>query len=368
MRLLILSCNTGQGHNSCANAVKSYFEQQGDTCDIADALGFISEKASKFISGWHSRLYRHAPTVFDKGYKYIEKHTGLIAEDSAAYNLLTSGAEELRTFIQAGNYDAVLCVHIFAGLLLSKMMMQYQLSIRTGLLATDYTCSPGFGSCNMDHYFIPDESLLDGFITAGVPENRIVASGIPVRSEFLEKRANTWAKRHFGINATHDHILMMCGSMGCGPMEEVAALLAESMDANTELSIICGTNEKLQKSLRKALQSYSNVHIHGFVKEIPLMMDSADLFLTKPGGISVSEAAVKRLPMVLIDAVSGCESGNLEFFLEKGAAKTANTPDALAALCVDFLKDKSRLSQMAENYGDLSRRDASAVIYQYMTQ
>ena len=151
-------------------------------------------------------------------------------------------------------------------------------------------------------------------------------------------------------------------------MEEVAALLAEGMDAHTELSIICGTNEKLQRSLHRNLQSYSNVHIHGFVKEIPLMMDSADLFLTKPGGISVSEAAVKRLPMVLIDAVSGCESGNLEFFLEKGAAKTANTPEALAALCVDLLKDKPRLSQMAENYGDLSRRDASAVIYQYMIQ
>lgn len=366
MRLLILSCNTGQGHNSCASAVKSCFERQGDTCDIADALGFISEKASKFVSGWHSRLYRHAPTVFDKGYRYIEKHSGLIAEDSAAYNLLTSGAEELYAFIQAGSYDAVLCVHIFAGLLLSKMLMRYPLPVRTGLLATDYTCSPGFGSCNMDHYFIPDESLRDAFVTADVPGERIVASGIPVRTEFLEGRAKAWAKKQIGIDAAHDHVLMMCGSMGCGPMEEVAVLLAGSMDANTELSIICGTNEKLQRSLHKALRSYSNVHIHGFVKEIPLMMDSADLFLTKPGGISVSEAAVKRLPMVLIDAVSGCESGNLEFFLEKGAAKTADTPEKLAALCVELLKDKSRLSQMASAYGELSERNAAAVIYRCM--
>ena len=248
MHLLILSCNTGQGHNSCANAMKAYCQQQGDTCDIADALGFISEKASKFISDWHSRLYRHAPGVFDKGYKYVEKHTGLIAEDSAAYSLLTSGTDELYAFIQSGNYDAVLCVHIFAGLLLSRMMAQHPLPVRTGLLATDYTCSPGFGSCNVDHYFIPDDSLRDAFVAAGVPEDRIVASGIPVRSAFLEKRAKTWAKKQFGIDAAHSHILMMCGSMGCGPMEEVAALLAEGMDANTELSIICGTNEKLKRA------------------------------------------------------------------------------------------------------------------------
>ena len=98
------------------------------------------------------------------------------------------------------------------------------------------------------------------------------------------------------------------------------------------------------------------------------MMDSADLFLTKPGGISVSEAAVKQLPMVLIDAVAGCESGNLRFFLDKGAARTAGSAEELAKLCTRLLQNKAELSKMAENYGDLSRQDASAVIYQYMTQ
>lgn len=368
MRLLILSCNTGQGHNSCAKAVKAYFEQQGDTCDIVDALGFVSEKASKFISNWHSRLYRHAPTVFDKGYKYIEKHSGLIAEDSAAYNLLTSGVKDLYSFILSENFDAVLCVHIFAGLLLSKMMTQYPLPIRTGLLATDYTCSPGFGNCNPDYSFIPDGSLYDLYVEAGVPEDQIVPSGIPVRADFWRKEEKSKAKTDSGLDPEHDHILMMCGSMGCGPIEEIAKLLAECMDANTELSIVCGTNEKLRRSLLKSLQPYSNVHVHGFVKEISLLMDSADLFLTKPGGISVTEASAKRLPMVLIDAVSGCEAGNLQFFLDKGAAKTADTLEELAVLCAQLLKNKAQLSDMAKAYGELSERNAAAMIYQYMTK
>ena len=78
------------------------------------------------------------------------------------------------------------------------------------------------------------------------------------------------------------------------------------------------------------------------------MMDSADLFLTKPGGISVSEAAVKQLPMVLIDAVAGCESGNLRFFLDKGAARTAGSAEELAKLCTRLLQNKAELSKMAE--------------------
>lgn len=368
MRLLILSCNTGQGHNSCAKAVQTYFERQGDTGVIIDALGFISEKASRFVSNWHSRLYRHAPAVFDKGYKYAQRHTDVIADDSALYKLLTSGASELNSFIREGNYDAVLCVHVFAALLMTRVLALYPQPIRTGLLSTDYTCSPGFENSGLDYCFIPDEALRYLFTDAGLPDERIITAGIPVRNAFWSREEKPAAKETCGIDPEHDHILMMCGSMGCGPIEELAVLLAEGMKPETELSIVCGTNEKLQRSLQKILQPYPNVHIHGFVTDISLMMDSADLFLTKPGGISVSEAAVKRLPMVLIDAVAGCESGNLQFFLDKGAAKTAQTPAELAKLCLQLLQNRSELSRMAAACEDFAGHDASAVIYQYMAR
>ena len=65
MRVLILSCNTGEGHNSCAAAVKAEFESRGDSCIIMDALTFISNGTSKFISKWHVRLYRYFPEVFN---------------------------------------------------------------------------------------------------------------------------------------------------------------------------------------------------------------------------------------------------------------------------------------------------------------
>ena len=74
------------------------------------------------------------------------------------------------------------------------------------------------------------------------------------------------------------------------------------------------------------------------------MMDSADLFLTKPGGISTTEAMVKGLPMVLVNVVGGCETPNLEFFVSHGGAATADTPEAIAALCKRLLEhDEERL-------------------------
>ena len=57
MKGLILTCNTGGGHNSTAEAIREQFTANGDVCDVADALEFVSEKFSNFISDWHSRIY-----------------------------------------------------------------------------------------------------------------------------------------------------------------------------------------------------------------------------------------------------------------------------------------------------------------------
>ena len=64
MRTLIMSCNTGAGHNSCAKAIQEVYQERGELCDIVDALQFISPHASRFISNWHTRIYLHAPKFF----------------------------------------------------------------------------------------------------------------------------------------------------------------------------------------------------------------------------------------------------------------------------------------------------------------
>ena len=54
MKTLILSCNTGEGHNSCAKAIKEYYDTVGDECVIKDGLEFISPKVS--IMGSHLHI------------------------------------------------------------------------------------------------------------------------------------------------------------------------------------------------------------------------------------------------------------------------------------------------------------------------
>ena len=96
MRVLILSCNTGEGHNSCAAAIQAEFESRGDQCLTMDALNFISEGTSKFVSKWHVRLYRYFPEVFNKGYSFAEEHPSTLDEKSAAKRVLKLGCRKLR--------------------------------------------------------------------------------------------------------------------------------------------------------------------------------------------------------------------------------------------------------------------------------
>lgn len=74
MKVLILSANTGQGHNSCAAAIKEVFEEHGDECEICDALALISKGASEFASNWHTQIYRHFPGAFRWGGTDIPKN------------------------------------------------------------------------------------------------------------------------------------------------------------------------------------------------------------------------------------------------------------------------------------------------------
>lgn len=366
MRILILSCNTGGGHNSCADAIWEAFEEQGHSCDIADSFTFISDKLSQFMSWGHTTMYRRIPGLFRFGYGFAERHPAMLQDETAVYRLLTGGTEQLFAYLQKGEYEAVVCTHIFSGLLLRQTQKVYPLPLKTALVATDYTCSPGTANSEMDYYFIPSAILNDEFTEKGVPAGKLIPSGIPVRKEFYERHSKAEAKIKQGIAPEHTHLLMMCGSMGCGPLERMARLFREGMDDTMDLSIICGTNGKLSSELIKEFGDCPNIHIYGFVKDISGMMDSADLFLTKPGGLSTTEAAVKKLPMVFVDAVAGCEEYNLNYFTSVGGAVTAEGPEELVQLCLDLLRCRDRLARMQAALEALPSQNAARMICETM--
>lgn len=355
MKILILSCNTGQGHNSCAAALKDFFLSRGDECEIADSLSFISENTSEAVSKLHTEVYRKVPEIWDIGYAYCDKHPSLFKAGTAVRKLISLVARPLVKFVREGQYDAVICPHVFSAILLIG-----ENDIKKYFLDTDYSLCPCANICECDGYFIPDESLRDEYVRAGVPNEKIYVTGIPVHEKFKIKVDKDEAKRQLGIDPDMRHLVMACGSMGCGPLGEMAEYI-ENCGKNIHASIICGSNEKLREKLTK--QGYTNVTAVGYTQQMSLYMDSADLYLTKPGGITVTESAVKGTPLALINAVAGCETANFNFFGGNGAAICDDDPEEMIRKCQNVIFDDERLARLSESILKLAHPDSCEMIY-----
>ena len=134
------------------------------------------------------------------------------------------------------------------------------------------------------------------------------------------------------------------------------------------MTVVCGTNQKLYRKLERRYDGHDSIHIRGYEKNMPLLMDSADLYLTKPGGLSVTEAYVKELPMICIDAVAGCEEYNRNFFLRMGAAKTGRNVRQLRDTCLRLMTDCGQLEEMRETMLRADKYNAAETIYQTMSE
>ena len=366
MNTLILSCNTGQGHNSCAAAIMEYYDQMGQPCAVEDALAFISGGFSAFIAWGHSTVYRHLPWLFRMGYRWTERHPAVFRTHSPVYKLLTQGAGKLYSYLRDHSIDAVICAHPFAALMMTELFKQHPGCVASANLATDYVCHPGVQDTALDLYFIPDAALAPGFESPGIRPEQIIPSGLPVRQMFYTARPMAAARRLMGVPEEGKHLVLMCGSMGCGPMKRLAWQLTRQMGPEVTLTIVCGTNHRLHRRLTRRYRADRRVRVLGYVEDMSALMDSADLCLTKPGGISTTEAAVKALPMVLINAVSGCERYNLSYFTALSGAKTDTGVKALARTALRLLNSPEEQSRMRAALAPIGERNAAAILYTQM--
>ncbi len=378
MRILILSCNTGEGHNSTARAIMQCAERDGCFCEIKDALEYWPAGTNRFICEGHIFLYKNAPELFGAGYRFFEhisewsneyklfrERNGREPKKNPLLGIATRPSEKLYKDISEGNYDAVISVHVFASLMMTEIRENHGNDIPTYFVATDYTCSPGVNDCDVNAFFIPSEKLIPEFAELGINERKLIPTGIPVREDFYSKLSPDEAKERLGLPKNKRLVLFMCGSMGVGPIKETAELLLSSMPEDSALAVICGRNEKLYSQLSK-LSDNERFFPVGFTKEVCSYMDAASLIITKAGGLSSTEAATKRLPMVFIDAIPGLEIHNRDFFFKNGCAEFGQTPEEISMIASRLLSDKERLERMkaclSENFSHRSAEE----IYGYV--
>lgn len=108
-KILILSCNTGEGHNSAARALQNYARSVGIDCDLLDALSLRYERISKIVSGLYDASVKLSlfSSIYALGEWYSDrKHNG----KSPVYHLCKLLRGRLSQVISDNAYNAVICI------------------------------------------------------------------------------------------------------------------------------------------------------------------------------------------------------------------------------------------------------------------
>ena len=113
--------------------------------------------------------------------------------------------------------------------------------------------------------------------------------------------------------------------MGGGGIKSAIGALATAAVGrrDTELIVVCGSNSQLYSELEA--RQLPNTTLLGFTDDMAGYMRACDLFVTKPGGLSSTEAAVMGIPLIHIAPIPGCEIRNMEYFSQKGMSLGVDT-------------------------------------------
>jgi processive 1,2-diacylglycerol beta-glucosyltransferase len=154
-------------------------------------------------------------------------------------------------------------------------------------------------------------------------------------------------------------LLVLGGGFGMGPLAQILAQLSK-LETLAQVAVVCGRNEELRRAL--AVQAHKHpTHIFGFVTNMQELMAVADLVITKPGGLTSSEALAMGKPLFVLNPIPGQEAANSDFLLEHGAAAKANRLEDLPYRLKKLL-GAPRLPEMANAARALGKPQAASEI------
>lgn len=151
-------------------------------------------------------------------------------------------------------------------------------------------------------------------------------------------------------------ILLMAGSLGHKSMEKVLKRVV-SMEGNYRVLVVCGKNKELKKSIQRKyynLIKCNKIILYGFTNDIPNIMENSDIIITKPGGLTVSEAIAKKLPMIIPYYIPGHEKENLDFLVKNGLAIYVDKIDNIKKLLKFVMENPKELDDIRKSMEKLS--------------
>lgn len=350
VKALVMYCDTGGGHHTAAEAMAEELKFRGHEAELFDPFELAGEAASKFVEEGYVKLVQAAPKGFGAMYAAGEAYDRLPVH-SPVYWANGKLAAALEEHMLSRGYDCVVMTHEFPAQTIAHMDAGTRSKFKTLLIATDYTCVPFFEETDCDYYGIPALDLKDEFLSKGIADEKILPYGIPVRLDFTRGRSRVGAREAVGWLPDAKYILAAGGSMGAGNMIKTAETLYEyvSREPSRRFAVICGSNEKLYGELSAKYQGNDRVEIIGKTDKMAEYIRASDVFLTKPGGLTSTEAAVCGVVLIHLEPIPGCESANARYFSERGMSIYVSDTEKELLPALERLDDDGAARAMVES-------------------
>ena len=216
-------------------------------------------------------------------------------------------------------------------------------------------------SSEPDRFYIANEWVKVKALESGVPDDKLVVSGIPVSPDFALNQVEKQALRgSLGLDP-HRLTLLFVGSSRVSNLQDYLQAL-EHFTTPVQAVVIAGGNDELYKDLIGSHYDFP-VEVRNFEKNVPQWMMASDVLVTKAGGLIISEGLAAGLPILLIDYLPGQEQGNVRYLLSHQAGALVQNEGEFRAMLTHWLaEDGSRLNQVARASAALGHPEAALTI------
>lgn len=231
-------------------------------------------------------------------------------------------------------------------------------------ILTDYAFHPFWEEAlHLDYVVVPNELLTAQAIKKGYREEQVLPLGIPINPKFSVQVSQSEARARLGLDLNKRTVLLMSGSMGYGNIEETVEQL-DRVTYDFQIITVCGNNSAAKAKI-DGMKTKKRILNLGFVDYVDLLMDASDCIITKPGGLTSSEAMAKGLPMIIINPIPGQEDRNTEFFTNNGVAMAVSNTLPIDEVMYHLLANPKRLDIMRESIAQIAKPDSTKNICEF---
>ena len=366
MKILVLTITAGEGHNSTASAIKDGIDTIGGEsvdCKIVDVYKLLNSMLYNAVSKGYLFATKRLKKLYGDIYALMENRKYSADDDSPMRKVNYGLAKTLEKYVSMYDPDAIVYTHVLAGILLDDIKVRYGLRAKTIGIVTDFRLHPYWEEVtHLDYVVCADKRMTYSVCKKGFSKEKILPFGIPIHPKFTVEIPKETARAKLGLD-NRLTLLVMGGSMGFGNMVENVKTL-DALDIDYQIVVICGNNKDAYAQLSE-LETTKKMYVFGFVNNVELFMSAADLIVSKPGGLTSSEALAKRLPMVIVNPIPGQEDRNVEFLLNNGAAVATSKTLKLDEAVWMCLHDTTHLESIVDAIDKIRHPDSTRKICEF---